>query len=151
MFRRCRDSGELHIRRECGVQAFCRRQNLGADGIYFRPGRERFRAPVGRQPNGMIAAMRSEFHKGNQSIVTSDAAASGGDFKGGHSYAKNGPLWIPQETQGALPLDPRTAKFSSHFGDHMRAFSSERFGVLLFPLGRCCAGGTNCKPIKSQD
>ena len=30
MFRRCRDSGELHIRRECGVQAFCRRQNLGS-------------------------------------------------------------------------------------------------------------------------
>ena len=68
MFRRCRDSDELHIRRECGVQAFCRRQNLGADGIYFRPGRERFRAPVGRQPNGMIAAMRSEFHNGYQSI-----------------------------------------------------------------------------------
>ena len=71
--------------RLCAVQAFCRRQNLGADRIYFRPGRERFRAPVGRQPNGMIAAMRSEFHKGYQSIVTSDAAASGGDFKEGHS------------------------------------------------------------------
>ena len=28
--------------------------------------------------------MRSEFHKGYQSIVTSDAAASGGDFKEGH-------------------------------------------------------------------
>ena len=85
MFRRYRDSGELHIRRECGVQAFCRRQNLGADGIYFRPGRERFRAPVGRQPNGMIAAMRSEFHKGYQSIVTSGAAVCNGDFKEGYS------------------------------------------------------------------
>ena len=29
------------------------------------------RAPVGRQPNGTSAAMRSEFHKGYQSIVTS--------------------------------------------------------------------------------
>ena len=68
-----------------GAQAFCRRQNLGADGIYFRPGRERFSAPVGRQPNGMIAAMRSEFHKGYQSIVTSGAAVCNGDFKEGHS------------------------------------------------------------------
>ena len=33
----------------------------------------------------MIAAMRSEFHKGYQSIVTSGAAVCNGDFKEGHS------------------------------------------------------------------
>ena len=32
----------------------------------------------------------------------------------------------------------------------MRAFYYERFCVLIFTLGRGCAGGTNCKPIKSQ-
>ena len=96
MFRRCRGSGELHIRRECGVQAFCRRQNLGADGIYFRPGRERFRAPVGRQPNGTSAAMRSEFHKGYQSI--SDLRFSGvWEIQAISSCRKCGEKSLPQD------------------------------------------------------
>ena len=47
MFRRCKDSGELHIRRECGVQAFCRRQNLGGGGIHFR---RAFQSPKGGAP-----------------------------------------------------------------------------------------------------
>ena len=84
-------------------QAFCRRQNLGADGIYFRPGRERFRAPVGRQPNGMIAAMRSEFHKGYQSIEHLPFAASGGRFaKGTILSVRMAPFVSPKKRKGLL-------------------------------------------------
>ena len=62
--------------------------------------------------------------------------------KGLFSTVENSPFKTPRERKGLPPLDPRTAVLDAHFGDHMRAFSSERFGVLLFPLSRCCGAST---------
>ena len=63
-------SGDLCLRRKCGVQAFCRRQNLGAGGIHFRP-RCSNQGSRWAAAQWDIAAMRSEFQRGYQSIVTS--------------------------------------------------------------------------------
>ena len=74
-------SGDLCLRRKCGVQAFCRRQNLGAGGIHFRPccSNQGSRWAAAQWD---IAAMRSEFQRGYQSIVTShkDGLQRSGDL-----------------------------------------------------------------------
>ena len=62
--------------------------------------------------------------------------------KGWFSAAENRPFGTPRERKGLTPLDPEQP-MSSHFSAAVcQSFSSERFGVLLFPLSRCCNTGT---------
>ena len=61
------------------------------------------RAPVGRKPNGTSAAMRSEFHKGYQSIEHLPFAASGGRFaKGTILSVRMAPFVSPKKRKGLL-------------------------------------------------
>ena len=60
------------------------------------------------------------------------------------------PFGSPKKRKGRCPLTPELP-YLTHISEIICGrLSSERFGVLLFPLGRCCAGGTKRKPIKSQ-
>ena len=62
--------------------------------------------------------------------------------KGWFSAAENHPFGTPRERKGLTPLGPKTPT-PSHFSAAVcQSFSSERFGVLLFPLSRCCNTGT---------
>ena len=111
------------------------------------------RAPVGRQPNGTSAAMRSEFHKGYQSIEHLPFAASGGRFaKGSILSVRMDPLVSPKKRKGLLhrrgitipaplwarqscrfPLTPRVP-WISHFSVKRDTAFSKRLGLLLSPL-----------------
>ena len=60
----------------------------------------------------------------------------------GRSVAENHPFGTPRERKGLTPLDPELP-ISCHFSAAIcQSFSSERFGVLLFSLSRCCNAGT---------
>ena len=62
--------------------------------------------------------------------------------KGWFSAAENHPLGTPRERKGLTPLGPKTPTPSYFSAAVCQSFSSERFGVLLFPLSRCCNTGT---------
>ena len=49
----------------------------------------------------------------------------------------------PQENaRGCRPLTPELLILNHHLSNRVFDFSSERFGVLLFPLSRCCGAST---------
>ena len=62
--------------------------------------------------------------------------------KGWFSAAENRPFGTPRERKGLTPLDPEPPMSSYFSATACQIFSSERFGVLLFPLSRCCNTGT---------
>ena len=62
----------------------------------------------------------------------------------------------PQENaRGCRPLTPELLILNHHLSNRVFDFSSERFGVLLFPLSRCCGASTavaakKCEPTQGQ-
>ena len=67
------------------------------------------------------------------------AAVYGVFRRGGSLCERESPLRDPKRTQGAIrPLTPELPVLNYFLGTVWRCFSSERFGVLLFPLSRCC-------------
>ena len=63
--------------------------------------------------------------------------------RGGSLCERKSPLRDPKRTQGAIrPLTPELPVLNYFLGTVWRYFSSERFGVLLFSLSRCCNAGT---------
>ena len=90
----------------------------------------------------VIAKVTKEMGIESYRVVSNIGEQAG---KGGILYRREYPLWNPKRAQGASPLPPELPALNYFSATVCQYFSSERFGVLLFPLSRCCSAGTSCR------